>query len=86
MGLPNMGGEKMKILIIEDNKKIRDELKVFLEKYGYEIICLERFENAAEQALAFHPHLVLLDINLPVYDGFWSAGKSGRNRLCRLLL
>lgn len=65
-----MGGEKMKILIIEDNKKIRDELKVFLEKYGYEIICLERFENAAEQALAFHPHLVLLDINLPVYDGF----------------
>lgn len=37
MGLPNMGGEKMKILIIEDNKKIRDELKVFLEKYGYEI-------------------------------------------------
>lgn len=70
MGLPNMGGEKMKILIIEDNKKIRDELKVFLEKYGYEIICLERFENAAEQALAFHPHLVLLDINLPVYDGF----------------
>lgn len=60
----------MKILIIEDNKKIRDELKVFLEKYGYEICCLERFENAAEQALALHPHLILLDINLPVYDGF----------------
>lgn len=60
----------MKILIIEDNKKIRDELKVFLEKYGYEICCLETFENAAQQALALEPHLVLLDINLPVSDGF----------------
>lgn len=62
--------KKMKILIIEDNKKIRDELKVFLERYGYEICCLEEFENAAEQVLALHPHLILLDINLPVYDGF----------------
>ena len=41
----------MKIVIIEDSEKIRSELKVFLEKYGYTVACVEDFENAVQAAL-----------------------------------
>lgn len=61
----------MKIVIIEDNPKIRSELKVFLEKYGYTVACIEDFENAVQAALKEEPHLILLDINLPAYDGYY---------------
>ena len=61
----------MKIVIIEDSEKIRSELKVFLEKYGYTVACVEDFENAVQAALKEEPHLILLDINLPSYDGYY---------------
>lgn len=61
----------MKIVIIEDNPKLRSELKVFLEKYGYTVACIEDFENAVQAALKEEPHLILLDINLPAYDGYY---------------
>lgn len=61
----------MKIVIIEDSEKIRSELKVFLEKYGYTVACVEDFENAVQAALKEEPHLILLDINLPAYDGYY---------------
>lgn len=61
----------MKIVIVEDNEKIRDELKNLLIRYGYEVFAIERFENAIEDIISVMPHLVLLDINLPIYDGFY---------------
>ena len=59
-----------KILIIEDDATIRTELKILLEKYGYDIVITEDFGNAAGFIASNNPHLVLLDINLPVYDGY----------------
>ncbi|MDR1603851.1 MAG: response regulator transcription factor [Gracilibacteraceae bacterium] len=64
------------ILLIEDDKTIRQELRSLLEKYGYEVITTDDFAGAVDFALAQNPHLVLLDINLPFSDGF---------RLCREL-
>lgn len=58
-----------KILIVEDDEKLRDELEIFLNKNGYEAEGLKTFDNTKEDILKINPDLVLLDINLPVYDG-----------------
>ncbi len=58
-----------KILIVEDDEKLRNELKIFLEKNGYEVEILQTFKNTIEDILNINPDLVLLDINLPNVDG-----------------
>ena len=58
-----------KILIVEDDEKLRNELKIFLQKNGYEVEVLETFKNTIEDILKINPNLVLLDINLPNIDG-----------------
>lgn len=58
-----------KILIVEDEAKLRDELKVFLDKNGYDAYILESFKNTIQDILNFNADLVLLDINLPNFDG-----------------
>jgi len=66
-----MDGKANKIMIVEDNPKIRSELAIFLTRNGYRCQTPERFENIVGDILADLPHLVLLDINLPVYDGYF---------------
>lgn len=61
----------MKIVIVEDNEIIRKELCGFLNRYGYETAALSSFEDPVEDILKESPQLVLLDINLPVYDGYY---------------
>ena len=58
-----------KILIIEDDEKLREELKIFLNKNGYEATTLITFENTIQDILKINPDLILLDINLPNTDG-----------------
>lgn len=58
-----------KILIVEDDEKLRDELKIFLDKNGYETLILKKFENTIQDILKINPDLILLDINLPFTDG-----------------
>lgn len=60
-----------KILIIEDQQKIRTELGELLKRYGYEVAAVEQFENVLEEIKKAEAHLILLDINLPVYDGYY---------------
>ena len=60
-----------KIIIVEDEEKIRAELKNFLVNYNYEVICLSKFESIIGDILKENAHLVLLDINLPIYDGYY---------------
>ncbi len=60
-----------RILIIEDNETIRTELSVFLSRNGYEIETPERFDDVVSIAVAPTTDLVLLDINLPVFHGFY---------------
>lgn len=59
-----------KILIVEDEEKIRVELQSLLTRYGYEALVLNDFHEADQQILKLRPHLVLLDINLPEVDGY----------------
>ena len=60
-----------KIFIVEDEKTIRDELSIFLSRYGYEVEALEDFENIIENIKGSNCDLILLDINLPVFDGYY---------------
>lgn len=57
------------IMIVEDEKSIRDELKTLLETSGYKVILLERFDNTLEDILKSKFDLLLLDINLPKMNG-----------------
>ncbi len=58
-----------KILIVEDDEKLRCELKIFLSHYGYQAEYLKTFDNTIDDILAINPNLILLDINLPGIDG-----------------
>ena len=60
-----------KIIIVEDDKIIREELQTFLSKYRYEVVAPSEFENIVEFILNENANLVLLDINLPVFDGYY---------------
>lgn len=58
-----------KILIVEDDEKLRNELEIFLSNNGYEAQTLKEFKNTINKILEINPDLLLLDINLPEADG-----------------
>ena len=60
-----------KIIIVEDDKIIREELQSFLGRYGYAVVVPRELENIVEFILKENSDLVLLDINLPIYDGYY---------------
>ena len=58
-----------RILIVEDDKKLRKELETFLTKHGFIAKGLEKFDNTIQDILNENADLILLDINLPYTDG-----------------
>lgn len=58
-----------KILIVEDDEKLRNELEIFLNNNGYKAETLKTFDNTIKDILEINPNLILLDINLPGADG-----------------
>jgi DNA-binding response OmpR family regulator len=59
------------IMIIEDDKKLGSLIKNHLERYGYRICLVEDFSNIKGEFIKNNPHIVLMDINLPLFDGFY---------------
>lgn len=62
---------KNKIFIVEDEEKMVKELTLTLNKYGYSTSFSFDFEHIVDCIINDNPDLVLLDINLPYYDGFY---------------
>lgn len=60
-----------KIYIVEDDDKIKNEISIFLNKNGYETEKIESFDNIIQDILDSTSDLLLLDINLPNYDGYY---------------
>lgn len=60
-----------KIIIIEDDEVIRDELQSFLQRYGYEVKAPLDMDNIINYIESENAELILLDINLPMYDGYY---------------
>lgn len=58
-----------KILIVEDDEKLKNELEIFLNNNGYLSETLKTFNNTLNDILKINPELLLLDINLPNADG-----------------
>ena len=58
-----------KILIVEDEESICNELSKVLERNNYEAVILKDFKNALDEILKESPDLILLDINIPYIDG-----------------
>lgn len=61
------------IILVEDDPVIRSELTHLLTHYGYEVKGLTDFSNPVEDILELHGQLVLLDLTLPQFDGFYIA-------------
>lgn len=59
-----------KILIIEDDMGIANEIKIATQGWGYEVEIAENFRNILEEFTQFQPHIVLLDITLPFFNGY----------------
>lgn len=64
------GGIMYKIMIIEDDVTIARTLKDHLSKWGYNVNYITDFKNIAEQFKEFEPHIVLMDVMLPFFNGF----------------
>lgn len=62
----------MKILLVEDNEMNRDMLSRRLERRGYEVLIAGDGQQAVDMALSEVPDLILMDMGLPVMDG-WEA-------------
>ncbi len=58
-----------KILIIEDDEKLRNEIEIFFNNNGYKTESLKKFDNIIQDIIDINPNLILLDINLPGTDG-----------------
>ena len=61
-------------MIVEDDPDIAELVSRHLEKFGFTIEKCIEFHNVLKEFDNAKPHLVLLDINLPVYDGFYWCG------------
>lgn len=58
-----------KIIIVEDDSAIREELSLLLSNEGYQIAAVTNFTDVAQQVSDFSPDLILLDLGLPGRDG-----------------
>ncbi len=61
-----------KILLVEDNEMNRDMLSRRLQRKGYEVVIATDGEQAVAMAISESPALILMDMSLPVFDG-WEA-------------
>src|SRR5580658_6711742 len=61
-----------KVLLVEDNEMNRDMLSRRLARRGFDVLIAVGGEQGVEMAKTDRPHLILMDMSLPVLDG-WSA-------------
>ncbi|HAU5069792.1 TPA: response regulator transcription factor [Clostridioides difficile] len=60
-----------KIMVVEDDVSLKNIIAECLTKWGHNVHQIENLENIIEEFKNYKPQLVLLDINLPFYDGFY---------------
>lgn len=81
-------GEGLKvytILIVEDDMKIADKLRSSMMKYDFDARVVEDFGRVLDTFLETQPDLVLLDVNLPKFDGFYWCRQIRAKSLCPII-
>lgn len=66
---------KYKVFIVEDDLAISSLLKEYIIKYDFNVKVVKDFEDIIQEYLEFNPDLILLDINLPMFDGYYWCRK-----------
>jgi len=62
------------IFLVEDDRIIAEQIKKYLERWGYRVTCAGDFQNILAEFVQYKPELVLMDIGLPFFNGFyWCA-------------
>jgi two-component system, OmpR family, response regulator YxdJ len=74
-----------RIFIVEDDLKIAELLAETLRKYHYEVETAKDFDRIIDEFEAFDPHMILLDINLPSYDGYYWCRQLRLKTTCPIL-
>jgi two-component system, cell cycle response regulator DivK len=64
----------MKVLIVEDHPDMRDLLGLIVERLGYVPVSASQGEEGVEKAAVEKPNLILLDMMMPIMDG-WEAAR-----------
>lgn len=64
-----------RIFIVEDDEIIASSVKKHLEGWDYEVKCSEKFSDIMHDFAKYNPQLVLLDIKLPVHNGYYWCGE-----------
>lgn len=63
-----------RLFIVEDDAGIAGAIRTQAELWGFEVRCVQDFRNVLGEFAAFEPHIVLLDITLPFFNGYhWCA-------------
>ena len=76
---------KYKIMIIEDDESIAELLQAHLNKFGFDVYICTNFESVVDEFNLIKPHLVLLDITLPAFDGFYWCSKLRKVSSCPII-
>jgi two-component system response regulator protein BraR/BceR len=59
-----------KLMIVEDEAVIAQSIKKHMEGWGYDVVCVENFQEVLQTFISEQPQLVLMDISLPFYNGY----------------
>ncbi|WP_079529469.1 response regulator transcription factor [Halobacillus hunanensis] len=73
------------IMVVEDNQELRSLLTDYLSKYGYECKAVDNFQDVLTEFQEISPDLVLLDINLPAFDGFYWCRQIRKYSMCPII-
>ena len=72
-----------KIFIVEDDRGIAEAVASQAERWAFDVRIASDFRDVAGEVAQFQPHIVLMDIGLPFFSGYYCAAKSARPRACR---
>ncbi len=73
------------IMVVEDNNELRNILLDHLTRYGHECETIFQFDDILSTFLQINPELVLLDINLPTYDGYYWCRQIRKHSKCPII-
>lgn len=62
---------KIRIMLVEDDEALAKEIQLFLARWQYDVVNAKQFDDILHEFSEYRPQLVLMDINLPFYDGFY---------------
>ena len=71
-----------KILIAEDDPTLAKVMKKHIESWNMNVHCIKNFRNVIEEFREYEPHLVLLDIMLPFYNGYHWCTRDTKDFRC----